>query len=816
MTRSGCRDILPDDDLAPDLALDDGVYRQLFAALEAGLAVAELVRDEQGRPCDIRVLDANPAFGRLLRIAPARAVGRTVRDLSPHAEKRWFERCGQVVDTGEPTRFRAEASRLDRWFDVSVFSLGGERFAVLLADATERQRTEKALREVGDRFHSVLENSRDVVYRRDLLHDRYDFLSPAIERITGIPAAEFALLPATEVIERIHPDDRDHVDSALTDAMERGEGTVEYRFRCDDDVYRWLADSFTVQRDDEGQPRYRGGSVRDVTARKEAERALTEAHLHNARNLAQMDAVLNQMTDGLVVFDPDGRLLAMNPAARDLHGVKGDSLQERDLEDMAALFQVTDLDGRRLPTQHWPFGRALRGEWFDSYEVRVVRHESGESWIGSYGGTPVLDDSGRMILAVVTVRDVTDRYRTEQRLRELTADLERQVFDRTKVLEKQTYHLRRLATELTVTEQRERRRLADFLHDHLQQLLVAGKMRLSGARASGDSRRQFESLRMVDGLLDECLHASRSLTAELRPAVLHDDDVLAALRWLAEQMRTRHGLEVTLEADCEPRLADERLRVLLFESVRELLFNVVKHAGVESARVEVRTIAPDHLQVTVSDAGSGFAGGADVVVNSPGHYGLFSIRERLYALGGRLTVHSEPGAGTTMTLVVPLGDAVAELDHPHERIATRPRGSKKARATKHGPVRVLLVDDHAIVREGLANLLDDDPRLEVAGQAGDGQDALDWLHQHEADVALMDVNMPRLDGVRATAEIARRWPDIAVVGLSIQDDPGTEAAMRDAGARDYLNKAGDPGALVRAILAAAGRGGDTKAAEAAD
>lgn len=124
-----------------------------------------------------------------------------------------------------------------------------------------------------------------------------------------------------------------------------------------------------------------------------------------------------------------------------------------------------------------------------------------------------------------------------------------------------------------------------------------------------------------------------------------------------------------------------------------------------------------------------------------------------------------------------------------------------------GPTRVLVVDDHAIVREGIASVLDSDPRIAVVGEAGDGVEALELLQQLQTDVVLMDVNMPRMNGIEATRELKSRWPDLLTVGLSVQSDPPTAELMREAGAAGFIPKSGDSDEMIATILQVAAEHG---------
>ena len=211
-----------------------------------------------------------------------------------------------------------------------------------------------------------------------------------------------------------------------------------------------------------------------------------------------------------------------------------------------------------------------------------------------------------------------------------------------------------LAAELVQCCERERQRLARLLHDHLQQLLVAAKMEAGIAHAQARDAEAKETLGRLLDLLSESLKASRSLTAEMSPSVLYQAGLLPALQWLAERMQRIHGLHVELDAEPDVEPSCSALRIPLFEAARELLFNVVKHAEVTEARVEIGRPDEDHLKLTVSDHGRGFDASLEGAPQRDGGFGLISVRRHVELIGGHFEVESEPGGGTRIVIEVPL------------------------------------------------------------------------------------------------------------------------------------------------------------------
>jgi signal transduction histidine kinase len=252
-------------------------------------------------------------------------------------------------------------------------------------------------------------------------------------------------------------------------------------------------------------------------------------------------------------------------------------------------------------------------------------------------GRPRLTDRGELVGYVGASIDITDIREAQDHLQRWSQELEQAVRVKTSELVDSQERLRSLATEVGLAEQRERKRIATELHDHLQQMLVFCKLKLGqgkplAARVPGCA----ELIKQVDDVLTEALTYSRTLVAELCPPVLQEFGLVAALKWLGEHMSQRQ-LRVSVDAGQDYLAVPEEQAVLIFQSIRELLINVAKHAGTQHAAVQVMRTADD-LRIEVRDAGVGF----DLaVVQShegsahPVKFGIFSIRERMKAFGDR-------------------------------------------------------------------------------------------------------------------------------------------------------------------------------------
>jgi CheY-like chemotaxis protein/anti-sigma regulatory factor (Ser/Thr protein kinase) len=292
------------------------------------------------------------------------------------------------------------------------------------------------------------------------------------------------------------------------------------------------------------------------------------------------------------------------------------------------------------------------------------------------------------------------------------------------------------------------------------------------------------------------------LTADLIPPVLYDAGLGPALQWLARNFLEKHGLhvEVVFSPSGEPQSDD--VRVFMFDAVREILFNVVKHSGEPIAHVECFRADDGCVQVVVRDQGEGFDPTRFQTGERSQGFGLFSIQQRLKHLGGRLEIDSRPGQGTRITIIGPPPPKTQQLPlrvaRPSEHAVITEKDSNTSR------IRVVLADDHHIVRQGLAGLLRTEPDIEIVGEASNGAQAINLARSLQPDIVVMDVSMPVLNGVEATMEIMRDMSDVKVIGLSMHEEGELSSAIRQAGAVAYVTKDGAPETLVAAIRKAAG------------
>jgi PAS domain S-box-containing protein len=555
-----------------------------------------------------------------------------------------------------------------------------------------------------------------------------------------------------------------------------------------------------------GRPECRS-VLTDLTEIKRTEAELKEALKKNRRHAARTEAILRQMTEGLFIFDAENTLIDLNQAGLDIWGYTSAHPLKVPFEKLVRAFEVSDLAGNPLPTEKYPFYRVLNGEILNGFEVQVRCKETGRSWIGSYGGTPIHDAGGKKMLSIVTVRDITAQHRarvelqnSRNALQQMNQTLEARVAERTAEVQRLADRLRALATEMSRTEQRERSRLAGVLHDNLQQMLAAAQFQLLSAQGSKDEDKMRRLIGQGLGMIKESIDMSRNLSHELSPPVLKESGLTAGLRWLSGRMAEQQGFQVSIRNAGTIEPIPEEIRFFLFESAREVLFNAVKHSGTDEAEVILERDPNGDVRIIIEDRGRGFDAAAledrdagDIT------FGLFSIRERMNHLGGAMEIESEPGKGCRITLTAPVAEAPEPQAAADKRALPPVPKHHEDDTPGDGRIRILVVDDHTIVRQGLVGMLQGISEFQVIGEAADGREAIRQADTLHPDIVLMDVNMPEINGIEATRIIRERHPHMPVIGLSMHVDNAVAQNMLEAGAGAYLTKDGPADILVKTI-----------------
>jgi|GEM_PF-1577356 len=486
-------------------------------------------------------------------------------------------------------------------------------------DISAWKQAEEALHARESLIKAISENLPGTLFRR-LLHPdgrlEFPFISNSLNRLLGIDS-DIAINDASVLIDAIHPEDRLRWMHELeTSATTLEQVSTDLRIEDPRGEMRWMRSLARPRKLESGAVVWDGFAL-DVTEEKSAGEALRESE-ERFRNLVEGSL------QGICIVDTHFAPLFVNHAYAAMFGYAStDEMQS--IDSHLRLFapegcnRVNAYGEARLRGDPHPLTYELDGFRKDGELMHMVNTLRLITW----KGCPAFQ---------ITATDITEHKRTEARLH----DYQQQ--------------LRRLASEISLAEEKERRRIASELHDGTIQNLALAKIKLGEFEKGLAPNRRGTTLDDIRELLERSIHDARSLIFELSPPVLYELGLEAAIEWLGEQFQARYGISCRVDAHPGSPPINVNMQVILFQVLRELLVNVVKHA--DSTRVDITLCRVDErVSLRVRDDGNGFDAAA-VVSGSGGGFGLFNIRERLKLLGAHFEIDS--GQGTTITVTAPL------------------------------------------------------------------------------------------------------------------------------------------------------------------
>jgi PAS domain S-box-containing protein len=758
------------------LITPDSLRQLSFQYMEDGFPIVDL---------DGVHVDVNPALCRMTGFSAQELIG--VHPLHTYLPEEHLEQVGAAFAKsldGEHAQIELTFQRKNgERFPVIVHPFAirdtdGKvlHYAATVVDMTQQLAMKASLREVESRFHALFENAGDgiVILEGDKAIDCNERVLELyhISRDQLFSLSDFSLSPG------LQPNGKSSAEYIAE--------KIELCLAGKPQTFEWLGVTFdgtlietevtltTIMNDGK---LYTQSIIRDITKRKQMENALRFSEV-------RFRTLFENAGDAISIMK-DYQIIECNRKLMEMYGFSRDDMFSSVTFDFFPPIQ--------------PNGRSSREYFLEQVEAARSGTPQIFEWYGrKRDGTPVitevtlttfmLDDE---LFEQAISRDITQRKQMEAALVDLNKTLENRVAQRTEELEKacaellqRNFQFRKLARKLTEAEEEERKRIARLLHDNVQQLLAAAKFK-SGMLQSGLHTADLDEIgAQILAILDQALEVTRGLTMELAPPVLYGQGFVAAMRWLGQWMEENHKLKVAVHGSLPLTPMPTEISNLLFRAIRELLFNVSKHSGVQEASVSIAMVEQG-IRVTVADQGVGFDV-ADVLQTRS--YGLLSIQEQLILLNGRLDISSIPGVGTTSTLIIPM--VMTTPGYPEVLLAADdpPTLHTTTQPQLHHHIRILVADDHAMARTALVQFLGSVDDFEVVGEAVDGLDAVDKATRLRPDVILMDVSMPRLDGIEATRRITAQIPDARIIGLSMHPCEDMQPQMMAAGATSYLQK----------------------------
>lgn len=563
-----------------------------------------------------------------------------------------------------PIRRANGAERIVReWGEFTAMEEGsGLKIVGTCQDITEDTLAQERLRRSEERLSLALDSAELGVWDWLLIESSIRW-SPRLERMFGFGPGEFDG-SAEPAFAKIHPDDRERVDRALAAASDsRRLFHEELRIVPEPGVVRWLASFGRFSYDDSGKPVRAAGIAQDITERKRSEEALRSyaarlVHLREIdsailsardpheiahKTLKDLSALMPLSTGGIVLFKNGlslvesiaavGVLEELHPAGRMLPGFSEDSYIRKEAREGIPIVVGDDADG----PGEMPLIKTLRNRGLRSF-LRVP-----------------LRDRGELIGAALLASDAGEAYTQEH------VDICVEVADRLAVAIHQSVlseELRRaklraedLSRRLLKAGEDERRRISRELHDDIGQELTALKLNVKASLR--DPSRAAERLEDCVAIVDQTLGRVRGMAIELRPSILDDIGLTAALKWYVDRFAQRSGLEGRFSVDPPDLRADAEIETACFRIVQEALTNIVRHAEAKRFSVELSKPAAG-VRLIVRDDGKGFSVESALASASRGaSLGLRGIKERAELISGTVAFHSEPGAGAEVVAEFP-------------------------------------------------------------------------------------------------------------------------------------------------------------------
>ncbi len=580
------------------------------------------------------IVDCNSKTLQIFGGTREQIIGRTPYEISPEKQldgRNSKDAAIELIQAGQAGSYRFfhwTHQRLDgTCFDAEV-SLNqvelpdGLHIQAIVRDITDRKRVENALRQSEEKYRSLLVNIPDVIWTCDE-YGITTFISPNIESVCGYKPEEICGCSGHPWFHNIHPDDLTKVREAEERLFrENIPLDVEYRFKKKDGQWIWLQDR-SIGTYVKNSVCYTDGVFIDITKRKKTEEALR-------RSEAEFRTIFELSPYAIIFTDLQGCILTCNQQFTKLYGTRhGPKAQI----------------GRNLLDY---FPQEERARISNSIEIIVrdrvplkpmesfILHEDGTRFPAEITGTLVMDQDGQPRAFLGLVHDITERKKVEQQRLNYEAKL------------------RSLASELALAEEQERRRIAADLHDHACQSLALSKMKVQALLKLGDPT-QAESLQSICEMLNETIENVRELTFDLSSPTLYKIGLEAALEeLLRDKLRREHNIMYRFSDDGRRKPLSQDVLVLLFQCVRELLINVIKHAQAQEVVLDIRR-KDRFITIAVSDDGVGFDAN-EIWIPTPDRrsVGLFNVRERLEYIGGRLDIDSYPGRGSRFVLMAPL------------------------------------------------------------------------------------------------------------------------------------------------------------------
>jgi PAS domain S-box-containing protein len=470
--------------------------------------------------------------------------------------------------------------------------------------------------------------------------------------------------------------------------------------------------------------------------------------------------LVETMTDGAATLDADGTVLYANMSFARILGVGLEDIIGKSLRKQCAIAEQQRLQD--------VIESGLRGESKGEFNLLT---SSGQRRLIRFSLSPVFNFDQRTVCIVAT--DLTELSGANEALRASENTL------------------RNLSGRLLRLQDEERRRISRDLHDVTGQKLALLSMDLSASlRGIPKDTEVYTLMSESLALSNEVNKEIRTLSYVLHPPLLDELGLSSAVQWFTQGFENRTGIRVDVDIAAGFARLSPDAEVTLFRVVQESLANVHRYSGSPSAFVRASS-DNDTAKLEIGDFGKGM--GEDWKV--PGRsssvtlgVGIQGMKERVRQLSGTLEITSGPNKGTLVTAILPIGNR-REASDADAAIVETGMPTVLPKESDGWKKRILIADDHDVLRRGIRTMIECEPGLEVCGEAVDGKDAIEKILAHTPDLVILDINMPVLNGLEVVRQIVRHRPQTKILAFSVHDSKQIVEEIMAAGAHGYLSKA---------------------------
>jgi PAS domain S-box-containing protein len=513
----------------------------------------------------------------------------------------------RTMDERVPVTFEFHYESADTWWHNRIYP-AAEGVALFGTNITEGKKAAQELREVEEKYRDIFENAEEGIFQ-STPEGQYLVVNPALARMHGVQSQK-ELLGYKDISRDVY------VDPGLRDVFKKlleEQGSVrgfEHQIFRRDGSKIWVSVNARAVRNEAGEVVYYEGTVQDITRRKETRAALQESE-------ERYRALFENSKDALYVHDLSGTYISVNRAAEELSGYSRAEIIGKNFADFIA--------PQHLPDVQENLCRKLEIEGETMYETETITKDGRR--IPVEVSSRLIYEHGIAVSVQGTARDITDRKRAQKALR--------------------IYSQR-----LIEAQEAERQSVARELHDEVGQVLTAVKINLHSIQNNFETVECMPRIEEGLGIVEEALAHVRELSFNLRPALLDDLGLTAALRWYLDRYAQRTGMQTELLSDFDGERLPRELETACFRIAQEALTNIARHAQATKASIRFERSNGD-LLLTVVDNGVGFdVNGFDQ--HGASALGLRGMMERAQAIGGAIAMHSRPAKGTEIQARLPI------------------------------------------------------------------------------------------------------------------------------------------------------------------